>query len=294
MKMSLPNGLPKEVKLSFLPPHIIERARALAKPVEVSDEPLLVETIVDALRKDKDGSYRDILNGLHGVSHMVPLFRPILHASQRNGHSASLWKDYYLDHKRHIDVLVRTKKKEGPTQPTVSKPLHGQREAGPSTVKKPVFTLPTIKKPALKYESPVHSLGRTHMSASAPLKRARSKAITSKEKRLTSPAVIPASGSRRTTLNSLTTFDPVFNSQLPPPHTEIKIPDLPSREPSPPTTIVANNLGHKFTQEDRDFFIKFIQRRFMEDPTMQRKDICDRLAEKARVSSSHAYVETDF
>lgn len=83
MKTSLPNGLPKEVELSFLPPHIIERARALAKPVEVSDEPLLVETIVDALRKDKDASYRDILNGLHGVSHMVPLLCPILHALLR-------------------------------------------------------------------------------------------------------------------------------------------------------------------------------------------------------------------
>ena len=68
MKMSPSNDLPKEVKLSFLPPHIIEHARALANPVEESDEPLLIETIVDALRKDKGASYKKILNGLHGVS----------------------------------------------------------------------------------------------------------------------------------------------------------------------------------------------------------------------------------
>lgn len=79
--MSVPNGLqdslPGGVNLSFLPPHIVKRALALSRPVDEADEPLLVETIVSALHRDKSSSYKTTLNSLHGVSASLARLRRI-------------------------------------------------------------------------------------------------------------------------------------------------------------------------------------------------------------------------
>lgn len=168
-----------------------------------------------------------------------------------------------------------------------SKSDEEQEDAGPS-IKKPSLTLPAIKKPSLSAMTKRESLATGPISAAlasatAPRRRSRSKTGTPNEARLPPISVIPASGSRRATLNSLTTFDPVFNSRLPAPHTEIKIPDLPSRTPSPPRRVVPGATGNKFTPEDRSFFIKYIQRRLMKNPDLSRRELCEELAEKVRV-----------
>ncbi|TFK77244.1 hypothetical protein BDN72DRAFT_891005 [Pluteus cervinus] len=61
---------------------------AFSAPLTKTDEPLLVNALVEALRKGE--SYKDAINGLHS----------------QNGHGAHLWKDYYLDHKHRIDEAV--------------------------------------------------------------------------------------------------------------------------------------------------------------------------------------------
>lgn len=45
---------------------IFQDALAMSQPVEAADEPLLVQTLITA--KKKKESYKDALNGLHGVS----------------------------------------------------------------------------------------------------------------------------------------------------------------------------------------------------------------------------------
>ncbi len=55
--------------------------------------------------------------------------------------------------------------------------------------------------------------------------------------------------------------------------------------PPPPTRVVPQGRGNKFTPEDKDFFLKFILRRLKEDPSLSRNDLCELLAEKARVYS---------
>ena len=84
----------------------------------------------------------------------------------------------------------------------------------------------------------------------------------------------------RSTVNSLTVHEPVFNDRLPPPNAEIKIPDPPSRSPSPPTKVIPQGRGNKYTEEDRQFFLKFISWRLKQDPSLTRIDLCNMLAEK--------------
>lgn len=84
----------------------------------------------------------------------------------------------------------------------------------------------------------------------------------------------------RNTVNSLTVPEPVFNDRLPPPNAEIKIPDPPSRSPSPPTKVIPQGRGNKYTEEDRQFFLKFISWRLKQDPSLTRNDLCNMLSEK--------------
>jgi hypothetical protein len=100
----------------------------------------------------------------------------------------------------------------------------------------------------------------------------------------TPPIQLPQpSGSRRSTINSLTAPTAVFGGRLPAPNSEIRIPDPPSRSPSPPTIVIPKGRGNKYTQEDRDFFIRFVGWRLKGDPSLTRNDICNLLAEKVSV-----------
>lgn len=133
----------------------------------------------------------------------------------------------------------------------------------------------TAKKPSFKQEpSPIVS-GRIGISA-PPVK------LPKKPNLSTPPLPIEqSSNSRRSTINSLTAPAPVYGNRLPAPNAEIKIPDPPSRSPSPPTNIIPHRgRGNKYTEEDRDFFIKFVGWRLKQDPSLTRQDICDLLAEK--------------
>ncbi|KAF8898901.1 hypothetical protein BD779DRAFT_1795470 [Infundibulicybe gibba] len=86
----LPNGMQSmnNVNIPFLHQQVIQDALRMSAPVEASDEGLLIQVLLDSRKKGE--TYKDALNSLHG----------------RNGHAASLWKDYYLDHKHRIDEYI--------------------------------------------------------------------------------------------------------------------------------------------------------------------------------------------
>ncbi|KAG6841951.1 hypothetical protein C0991_005131 [Blastosporella zonata] len=209
--------------MPFFPPQMMQDAFIVPPPVEATEEKIILQTLVE--RRSRRETFKDALNSLHG----------------KNGHTASQWKDYYLDHKDRLDETISV------------------------YLNPPKVALQAIKKPspsAFKVEpSPPRSL---------PPKRSTS---------VQRPPQ-PAAG-KRSTINSLTAPTPVFGDRLPAPNAEIRIPNPPSRSPSPPNIVIPQGRGNKYTPEDRDFFLKFIAWRLKGDPTLTRNDLCSLLAEKA-------------
>ncbi|KAJ6519674.1 hypothetical protein C8R45DRAFT_952315 [Mycena sanguinolenta] len=234
-------------------------AVALSQPVERADEPTLIKALAESRARGE--TYKDALNRLHGTA----------------SHSASLWKDYYLDHKDRLDLATQTyasgSKKTETAQPYAAAP-------GPKkTVKKPSIS-------AFKTETSPFSSSAMSTSSAGPSnpRRSSQKAAQSSRtpSRTSSHVDLPVNGSRRQTINSITSHMLVYNERLPPPNTELKIPEPPSRSPSPPTEAIPHNRGgHKFTPYDREYFIKLIQWRLKSDPTLVRSELCELLAEKA-------------
>ena len=192
---------------------------------------------------------------------------------QVGGHSALLWKDYYLDHKDRIDAwIAMCLQKDNDKSPV---PRDDMSKSASSERGQRAISSGTAKKPFFKDESSSSLSARIGISA-PPVK------LPKKLNQSTPPLPIEQpSNSRRSTINSLTAPAPVFGNRLPAPNAEIKIPDPPSRSPSPPTNIIPHRgRGNKYTQEDRDFFIKFVGWRLKQDPTLSRQDICDLLSQK--------------
>ncbi|KAF9015530.1 hypothetical protein BDQ17DRAFT_1269418 [Cyathus striatus] len=258
--------------MSYLPAQVLQDALSMSAPVEATDEMTLVNALLSSRRKGE--TYKDGLNSLHG----------------KNGHSASLWKDYYLDHKDRLDAWIASivQKENKSTPVSVSSPAFGRDPnviaAGfkgfPKSSAKPA----TIKKPSpssFKVEpSPAPSTG------SAPPKGRKQSSSKQSTPSIQFP---PSTGGRRSTINSLTAPAPVYGDRLPPPNAEIKIPDPPSRTPSPPTRIIPQGRGNKYTQEDRDFFIKFISWHLSKNTELTRLDLCNMLAEKAPHHTSQSW-----
>jgi hypothetical protein len=241
----------------LLQQQLFQDALAMSQPVEAADEPLIVQALLSA--KKKKESYKEALNNLHGVSPPTfppaPLFFDI--RDQRNGHSASLWKDYYLDHKDHIDTWINMcLEKEKSKYP----PKTHDRRPPPHAVKR------ELSPARLPLSAPLPSKRRKHSSPS------------------TSATPIPLAG--RSTVNSLSVPHPVYNDQMPAPNSELKIPDPPSRSPSPPTRVIPQGRGNKYTEEDRQFFLRFISWRLKQDPSLTRNDLCNMLADKVPFSKS--------
>nr|GAT47821.1 predicted protein [Mycena chlorophos] len=230
---------------AFMPPQLWQDVMMLSKPVDPTDEPLLVKTLAESRRKNETA--KDALNRLHGTA----------------GHSASLWKDYYLDHKERIDEAV------------AAVPL-------PKTVKKPTLHVPSpAYSPSPSPPPPPRPRGRPKKPANhTPMLESTGRRASTSARRRQTPLL--ETGGRRQTINSLTApLAPVYNPRLPPPSTLMRVPDAPSRSPSPPTTAIPHNRGgYKFTPEDKKYFIDFISWRLKEDPTMVRHELCEELARK--------------
>ncbi|THV05990.1 hypothetical protein K435DRAFT_773496 [Dendrothele bispora CBS 962.96] len=257
---TMANGVPMNMGMSgfsmpFLTQQFWQDALALSAPVVATDEPLLVSALVES--RFRRENYKDALNNLHG----------------KNSHSASLWKDYYLEHRDHLDeqVSIEIKKRE-----LEGKPL--------KTAKKPALNSfkDTSSSPPVRSSSPgpasARSRGRLPKASSKP---STSRTASSEASTPVHDFQVSASGKKRQTINSLTVHTPVYNQRLPPPNSQIVVPEPPSRSPSPPTKIVPHVRGNRFTEEDREFFIKFVSWRLKVDPSLGRNELCDQLEEKA-------------
>lgn len=225
--------------MPFFPQQMLQEAAfAMTAPVEPADEKILLQALVES--RSRRGTYKDALNGLHG----------------RNGHPASLWKDYYLDHKDRLDETISV------------------------YLNPPKVALQAIKKP-----SP--SAYKTETSPVIPPRAPPKRQTPSDRSGHRTPQ--PTTG-KRNTINSLTAPAPVFGDRLPAPNAEIQIPDPPSRSPTPPNIVVPHRgRGNKYTPEDREFFLKFIAWRLKGDPTLTRNDLCALLAEKAPHHTSQSW-----
>ncbi|TFK30797.1 hypothetical protein FA15DRAFT_751795 [Coprinopsis marcescibilis] len=245
--------------MAYVPPQVLQDAMALSAPVDATDEPTLVEEILSGLKRR--ANYKDILNGLHG----------------KNGHSASLWKDYYLEHKSRLDGWVNMclEKRSG-SSTSATTPTEASRPSIPKSAPVHKHPAPTIKKPSPSSFKPDSSPRVAYVAPNFAKKR---KAPSPKPPPVQTLA--QAAGSRRSTINSLTVGEPVYDRRLPAPHSQIKIPEPPSREPSPPTEVVLKGRGYKYTDQDHDFFIKFIQWHLKLNPYHTRNELCEMVAEKA-------------
>ncbi|TFK36857.1 hypothetical protein BDQ12DRAFT_706092 [Crucibulum laeve] len=246
--------------IPFLPQQVLHDAFAMSAPVEAADEMTLITTLIAS--KGRGETYKDALNSLHG----------------KNGHSASLWKDYYLEHKDRLDSWVAKCSRPGGNTASTSN-SHSEREHSSAPILPKDHhrhAIRTTKKPS-PTSFKLEELSPSPSTVSAP---ARGRKQTSKQSTPSMSLPQPTAGGR-STINSLTAPAPVYGDRLPPPNSEIKIPDPPSRSPSPPTRIIPQGRGNKYTQEDRDFFIKFISWRLKSHPDLTRNDLCNLLAEKA-------------
>ncbi|KAF5375075.1 hypothetical protein D9758_000426 [Tetrapyrgos nigripes] len=251
------NGLPTNVgyNVPIFSQQMLHDAFALSVPVAAAEEPLLVSSLVES--RVRNENYKDTLNNLHG----------------KNSHSAALWKDYYLEHKDRIDEQGPSplKRQKKPALDSFDDDLSPVRSSSPATKSGKARGRP----PKASTPNPTNSKVSTSRASS-------SKASTPVQSDFT----LTGPSGRRHTINSLTVHTPVYNTRLPPPNSQVVIPEPPSRSPSPPTKIIPHVRGNKFTDEDKDFFIKFISWRLKSDPSLERLELCDELEKKASRYSS--------
>lgn len=158
--------------------------------------------------------------------------------------------------------------------------MNGAKRSSSSDVERVRTSIPSIKKPSpasFKREPSPHNASRLSILA-PPVKRAYNKKV---KQQSTPPIPLePSQSNKRSTINSITAPAPVFGGRLPAPHADIKIPDPPSRSPTPPTIVIHQGRGNKYTPEDREYFIKFVGWRLKQNPSLTRNEICDLISQK--------------
>ena len=159
-----------------------------------------------------------------------------------NNHAASVWKDHFLDHLPRILELVKQKA-------VVKKPMYDAFFGTPVRVK---------RERGVADERGRDRDGRISVStSSATLYEAP---ITPKREKLSNYKSKGSSGKGKG-------------------KGRIRVP---RPEPTPPTNIVADRNGNKFTKEDTDYLIAYANYRLEEDPNLKKLDICVELARNVR------------
>jgi hypothetical protein len=276
-----------------------QQLAALAKTSDAVDY-----SLVEALRSrcDMPRTARTAIESLHGVRiRCVMRLQAYFYCTQVNGFPADAWKDYYLEHQERIDEQVRKTKQNGAngthsgSKPSaaalpkvkVEPKSRTSVSAGgkPTTAKRPKVAEPSPSVSSESSESESESDAST--APRAKRRRAASPKTKTRVKRETStpvlskPSGLPGSAppvARRATLNSLVSqYDAV------PDDWNIAVP---SRSPTPPiiTTITPAERGkrqaNKFTEEDRQYVIKFLTYELHKDPEAAKGELADKIGEK--------------
>lgn len=183
------------------------------------------DLIISALRDSgaKGWTYRQALENLHGV----------------HNHTASQWKDYYLDHAHRINDLLLHRNSERivakkPDIDSISRNGtsndHGTQSASPVRIK----------------HERLHPVDRERTESRVRIKLER----TDKAK-----------GKARA-----------------------------SRTPSPPRRPVKRGNKYMFTDEDREWFVRYVNYRLKEDPNLKKLDLCAEAGKKAPHHSSNSWL----
>jgi hypothetical protein len=124
-----------------------------------------------------------------------------------------------------------------------------QTYAAPSVPKK------TVKKPYIgtfKRESSLFS-SSAMLTSSLALSKSRHPSQRAQPSRArVEPSPELSGGGHRRTINSMTSHTLVYNERIPPPNTELKIPDPPSRSPSPPTDVIVGTTVFVHSNSTQD------------------------------------------
>lgn len=220
---------PEALSASILASQLFSDTLKMITPVGKSpnDEQLLVMALQSGLSQGLD--HRKAIERLHGV----------------NNHAANLWKDYYLEHKSHIDDLVNQ------VQPNKTAKKPARFDLGPKTLSTPL---------GIKPEPP-------------------------KWRRFTnmgSPSVHTEPGSSRThsiprARGGPTHARPKDRDSYR--HSDLPIPPPPEVEPIPPTKVVKSRQGNLYTVEDKKYFSKYISWALQGDPLLTKSELIEKLAE---------------
>ena len=257
---------------SMFPQHFMQEFLRLSTPVGQSpdDDTILAQALFDSKKNGK--TYRQALEGLHGVCQRCRFFGVISDLFvQVNSHAANLWKDYYLDHHDRIEMLVSRL-----TQPpkTIKKPFTGSIS--------PPRILPKTSSSQLTQKRNYSTTSILAPTPPLPKRKAVTTSSWSQHKGFShTPPVNGRPPKRlRATVNSLSA--PLVTADvrgLTLPQVDIPVPEPPSRSPSPPTKVQLGAHGNRYTAEDREYFIRFITWRLKQDPTLTKRQLCDQLAE---------------
>ncbi|OCH96044.1 hypothetical protein OBBRIDRAFT_883324 [Obba rivulosa] len=236
------------------------------------DERHLIQSLVDAENNKK--TYLQALEDLHGV----------------NNHSAAAWKDYYLANHKRLNELVATaliQPRHAIASWSVSSTRRVQDYRGSaSSGSSPSSSSTQDVKPARRCELP-RSIPPPHQKL---LPERSAKPSTQRARKL--PTKIPKQkGPSAPAMTENKRKNPPFEHvSLYPNFEETRIPDIPPRTPSPPTRIEKRGRGNRFTEEDHEYFIAFLQRRLLEHPGLTRDEICEMLGEKVPHHTAAAWL----
>ncbi|KAH9950436.1 hypothetical protein B0H21DRAFT_723370 [Amylocystis lapponica] len=264
-----------------------EACRNTVPITSAEDESRLVRVLYES--EIKGQTYRQAIETLHGT----------------NDHTAMIWKDYYLDHTPRLNRLVanlraakslsanRSSQSGAPSsssgrasqpQPFASgsrprsdqaRPPASQSSASPSNTHRTHQLYDGHRSHGSSVPQPGSSSSRHHVLSHSAIRSQQSKPSEQSTGRQWS--------STRTAVNA----GPFVS--LHPVRWAIKIPDPPSREPTPPTRVEFAARGNKYTEDDQAFFIKFIQWKLKEDPTLAKEPLCTLLSQKVPSHSAPSW-----
>jgi hypothetical protein len=165
-----------------------------------------------------------------------------------NNHAANLWKDYYLEHKSHIDDLVNQ------VQPNKTAKKPARFDLGPKALSTPLEIKPKPPK-----QRRVTDMGRSSIHTGPGSSRGN---VIPRAHGSPTPERHKDRGSSR--------------------HSDLPIPPPPEVEPTPPTNVVKGPNGNLYTVEDKKYFSKYISWALQGNPLLTKSELIERLAENVR------------
>jgi hypothetical protein len=228
----------------------------------------------------------------------VPLTSMLTWVAQKRNQPPVLWKDFYLENIKRLQELSLKGDDDADTQTPAG--TSGAATAPPGrgkSVKKPYFDPPSSPEdsprgrkrvPARRFAS---DEDRKPSPAELRAASAKSRSTNPLKRKASAGSTGPGtSGRRPPTTSSRIGFAPT-TKRLPLLQSNVLIPPVRSRSPTPPTEIVPQpgRVGvNMYTDADRAYFVDFIQFELTREPELSKHELCERL----HIRAPHHSVES--